>query len=628
MAETHEFQAEVAQVLHLVIHSLYRNREIFLRELISNASDALDKRRFRALSEPAIGADDLEVRLLPDAEAGTLTLWDNGIGMTRDELVENLGTVAKSGTRAFLEQLEKAQGDVQLIGQFGVGFYSAFLVADQVVVTSRAAGSDEAWSWTSDGRSSFTVEAAEREEAGTTITLHLSEDYRGDFTREYGLRNLVRQYSDYVSWPIKLSVTRQEGEGDERTDVQSLEEINQGEALWRLKPEDIESDQYAEFYKHLTHSWDEPLAQAHFSVEGTQMFTSLLFVPKTAPMDLFDSNAKRGVRLYVNRVFIMEDAEELVPVWLRFLRGVVDSNDLPLNVSRDVLQDSRAARVIKKQIVKKTLDLFEEMQRERPDDWAQVWDQFGRVLKEGVHFEAKHKERIAKLARFHTTAEGAYTTLEEYVERMPEGQEDIYFAIGTSETQLARSPQLEGLKKKGYEVLLMTDAVDQWFVESLAVFDERKLVSAMHADIDFDDDKDAEGEDGEDKPKSPGLGAFGDAMGEALGERVAEVRASNRLSDSPVCLVIPQGGLPSHIERMLRAQQEGLPPIKRILEVNPAHPLIETIQAKHDAEGPDAVRDHIELLYDQALVLEGTPLDDPASFAQRMTALMLEASRK
>ena len=626
MAETHEFQAEVAQVLHLVIHSLYRNREIFLRELISNASDALNKRRFRALSEPELGAEGLEVRLIPDTEAGTLTLWDNGIGMTRDELVENLGTVAKSGTRAFLEQLEKAQGDVQLIGQFGVGFYSAFLVADRVDVTSRAAGSDEAWTWSSDGRSAFTIDAGERDEAGTTITLHLTEEYRGDFTREYGLRNLVRQYSDYVSWPIQLAVKRQEGEGDERKEVESFEAINQGEALWRLAPEGIEDEQYAEFYKHLTSAWDEPLANAHFSVEGTQMFTALLFVPKTAPMDLFDANAKRGVRLYVNRVFIMEDAEELVPVWLRFLRGVVDSNDLPLNVSRDVLQDSRAARVIKKQIVKKALDLFEELQRERPEDWAQLWSQFGRVLKEGVHFEAKHKERIAKLARFHTTADEEHATLEGYVERMPEGQSDIYYAIGTSETQLARSPQLEGLKKKGYEVLLMTDAVDQWFVESLAVFGDHKLVSAMHADIDLDDEE--ETEEGEDAPKTAGLGAFGDAMGEVLGERIAEVRASKRLSDSPVCLVVPQGGLPSHIERTLRAQQEGLPPVKRILEVNPSHPLIETIQAKHDADGMDAVRDQIELLYDQALVLEGTPLDDPASFAQRMTALMLEASRK
>lgn len=615
---THAFEAEVAQVLHLVIHSLYRNKEIFLRELVSNASDALDKRRFRAITDADLAEGDLHLRLLPDVKGGTLTIWDNGIGMTQAELIENLGTVAKSGTRAFLEQLKDNKGDVNLIGQFGVGFYSAFLVADRVEVVSRAAGSDDAFRWSSDGKESFTVEPAERDQAGTSITLHLAEEFKEQFTREWTLRDLVRRYSDYVSYPIRLEVTRTEKDDDDNeTTTTELEQINEASALWRRPAEEITDEQYEEFYRHLTHDFGAPLARAHFKVEGNQEFTSLLFVPERPPFDLFDQNAKHGIRLYVNRVFIMDDCEELLPVWLRFVRGVVDSSDLPLNVSRDVLQDSRAARVIKKRVTKKVLEVLQTLQADEPEKYATFWDAFGKVLKEGVHYDAGNRDQIAKLARFRTTHDDEWTTLAQYVERMPEGQSEIYYAVGQSASKLKASPHLEGLAKKGYEVLLMTDTIDQWFVDSLAVFDERKLVSAMQAELDLDDEDDEK----EDEPKS--LGAFEDAVKEVLGEKVADVKPSTRLSDSPVCLVFPKGGVPSHIERMLREHQDGLPAVKRVLELNPGHPLIEKLKGRHDADGLDAVRDDIELLYDQALLLEGTPLDDPARFARRMTQLMM-----
>ena len=622
---THAFEAEVAQVLHLVIHSLYRNKEIFLRELVSNASDALDKRRFRAITETALAEDNLHIRLLPDVDAGTLTIWDNGVGMTHDELVTNLGTVAKSGTRAFLEQLENGRDDVQLIGQFGVGFYSAFLVADRVEVVSRAAGTDDAHVWRSDGKSEFTVEPGERADAGTTITLHLNDEFKEQFTREWSLRDLVRRYSDYVSYPIQLEVTRTEknDDDDEETTTRSLEQVNEANALWKRAPEDITEEQYEEFYRHLTRDYGGPLAHTHFKVEGSQEFTSLLFIPGQAPFDLFDQNSKHGVRLYVNRVFIMDDCEELLPVWLRFMRGVVDSSDLPLNVSRDVLQDSRAARVIKKRIAKKSLELIESLATDNPEDYATFWDAFGRVFKEGVHYDASQRETVAKLSRFRTTGDDEWTTLDAYIARMPEGQEDIYYAVGQSAEKLAASPHLEGLKAKGYEVLLMTDTIDQWFVDSLAVYDDKKLVSAMQADLDLSDDEGDDETDTADKPKSAELGAFGDAVKEVLGDKIADVKASSRLSDSPVCLVFPKGGVPSHIERLLREHQGGLPSVKRVLELNPTHPLVSQLKSRHDADGIDSVRDHIELLYDQALLLEGTPLDDPAQFAKRMTSLMM-----
>ncbi|MFT5993872.1 MAG: molecular chaperone HtpG, partial [Bradymonadia bacterium] len=507
---------------------------------------------------------------------------------------------------------------------FGVGFYSAFLVADHVEVVSRRAGSEDAFRWTSDGKSGFSIAPAERDEVGTTITLHLQEEFKEQYTREWTLKNLVKQYSDFVSYPIHLEVSRPSKEEGEE-DAVELEQINEAGALWKRAPEDVTEEQYTEFYQHVTSDFSAPLVHTHFSLEGSQEFTGLLFVPSRPPFDMFDQNAKHGVRLYVNRVFIMDDADELLPVWLRFVRGVVDSSDLPLNVSRDVLQDSRSARIIRKQIVKRVLETLENLAENDTEKFMTFWNAFGRVLKEGIHYDGASKDRLAKLARFHTTADGEWTTLEEYVERMPEGQKDIYYAVGESASKLSAGPHLEGLKAKGYEVLLMIDSIDQWVVDSLAVFDDKKLVSAMQADLSLDDsDDDSDGDDKDEKSApDTSLGAFGDGISEVLGDRIQDARASTRLADSPVCLVFPQGGVPSHIERMLRQQQDGLPAVKRIFELNASHPLIGKVRERFEADGLDAVREDIELLYDQALLLEGAPLDDPATFAKRMTALMM-----
>ena len=626
-ATNHTFQAEVSQVLNLVINSLYRNKEIFLRELISNASDAIDKLRFESLTDEALTAVDGEIQLIPDKDSGTLIISDNGIGMTEEELVTNLGTIAHSGTKAFMQQLE-AGADVELIGQFGVGFYSAFLVAESVEVITRKAGSETASKWTSDAKESFSIEPAERESHGTTIILHLREDHL-EFTGSYRLRNLVTRYSDFVGHPISLATLPpapelEEGE-EPAEDVARepvFETINQGSALWQRSPSDITEEQYQEFYQHLAHDWEPPLARNHFTIEGGQEFTALLYVPTRAPMDLFDRDSKHGVRLFVKRVFIMDDCEELLPVWLRFVRGIVDSSDLPLNVSRDVLQDSRAAATIRKQIVKKTLDVLEDLAANKPEDYTTFWNTFGKVLKEGVHYDKKAAKRIAKLLRFESSKADGFTSLEEYVERMPQGQTDIYYAIGPTKSLVESSPHLEAFKAKDYEVLYLTDPVDQWMVDGITEFDDKKLVSVAGADIDLDDGDEEAAKAAEDRAKD--LVPLTDRFGEILGERVKEVKLSRRLADSPVCLVIPDGGLPSHIERMLRMQNQDMPASPRILEINPEHPIIIDLEKRLGAD-ETAVEDYVHLLYDQALLREGSPIDDPAGFAQRMSKLMVSS---
>ncbi|HSP80762.1 MAG TPA: molecular chaperone HtpG, partial [Myxococcaceae bacterium] len=430
--ETHTFQAEINQLLNLVINSLYSHKEIFLRELVSNASDALDKLRFRSVTEPELleGEPALEIRLLPDAEKGTLTIEDTGIGMTHDELVKNLGTIAHSGSREFLELVQqRGQKDVNLIGQFGVGFYSAYLVADRVEVVSRAAGKDgQAWRWSSDAKGSFTVEPAERATRGTSITLHLKEDQK-EFLDGWRLRSLVTQYSDYVSHPIKLEVEKSTGEGEEKKTEKSLEVVNKASALWQRAKSEITDEQYQEFYKHLSHDWEPPLAWTHFRTEGNQVFTGLLFVPKHPPFDL-NSPTQRGVRLFVKRVLIMDSCEELLPQWLRFVRGVVDSDDLPLNVSREMLQDSAVVQAIRKHVTKKTLDLLEKLAKDKPEDYRKFWEGFGTVLKEGLAVEAEHREKLGNLLRYESTREEGLTSLAEYVGRMKEGQEAIYYVFG------------------------------------------------------------------------------------------------------------------------------------------------------------------------------------------------------
>jgi molecular chaperone HtpG len=607
MPESHPFQAEVSQVLHLVIHSLYSHKEIFLRELVSNASDALDKLRFRALTEPSLLADDvpLEIRIVADKEKGTLTVEDTGVGMTHDELVRDLGTVARSGSKAFLEQL-KARGegkDLSLIGQFGVGFYSAYLVADRVEVVSRAAGQDEAWRWRSDGKDTFFVEPEARATRGTSIVLYLRDDQK-EFLDDWRLKELVRRYSDYVSHPILVGG----------------EKVNEASALWQRPKADVTDEQYKAFYKHLTHATDEPLGWTHFRVEGTQEFVGLLFLPREAPFDLDFGKKHRGVRLFVRRVFIMDDCEDLLPQWLRFVRGVVDSDDLPLNVSRELLQDSAAVRVIKKQLTKKTLDLLDTIAAERTGDYGTLWESFGPVLKEGLATDFEHKDRIARLVRYRTSQGDALTSLADYVARMKPEQPAIYYVLGENLRAASTSPHLEALKKRGYEVLIMTDPVDEWATEALREYEKKPLVSAMRADLkleDTEDEKKARDEQG--KALAPLLAR----VKKALGDRVVEVKLSDRLTDSPCCLVRSEHGAHAFVERMLRERGHAVPKVQRILEVNGGHALVKHLEqlVEKDPSSPriDAL---IEVLYGQALLTEGSPLDDPNRFATTLTQLL------
>jgi molecular chaperone HtpG len=575
----HAFRAEVNQVLRLVIGSLYRHREVFLRELISNASDALDRLRFRAISEPDLleAGETLRIRVIPNAAEKTLTIQDNGIGMTAEQLQRDLGTVAWSGSRDFLEKLQQGAQEegLRLIGQFGVGFYSAYLVADRVEVVSRGAGTEQAYRWESDAKDSFTIEPAEQHERGTSVTLHLKSDQL-EFLESVRLRELVARYSDYLGHPIELAV-------------------------------------------------EGPLAWRHFHIEGTQMFTGLLFVPRRHPFDLFDPNSRYGVRLHVQRVFVMDEAEELVPRWLRFLRGVIDSEDLPLNISRETLQDSRAARTIKKQIVSHTLALLEQLAQDRPADYETFWNTFGAVLKEGVHFEPEHRERLTKLVRYETTGGDKITSLADYVARMPEGQPAIYYAAGTARSVLEGSPHLEALRQRGYEVLLMTDPVDPFVVDALARFEDKPLVSAMTADLKLEGSDQARDE--APAEASQGAQALLDRFREVLEDRVQQVRPSQRLTDSPACLVTPEGGLGPHVERMLRAHRLDVPETKRILEVNTAHPLFKSL-AKLHAGDPSSPRiaEWIGLVYSQALLAEGSPIDEPGRVARQVSELLTIAA--
>lgn len=631
---THRFEAEVSQVLRLVINSLYSNKEIFIRELISNASDAIDKLRFESITKPELLGDDPEfrIRVIPNAEAHTLTIEDNGVGMSREELITNLGTIAHSGSRQFIEGLQKAaqaasQGDVSLIGQFGVGFYSSYLVADRVEVISRSAHSDEAWRWESTAEDTFTVEPAAREGRGTTIVLYLKDDQQ-DFLDTWRLRQVISRYADYVSHRIELPVERYESPEDSDTDEDQaleptveFEQVNEASALWQRSPSEVTKEQYNEFYKHLSRDWAEPLAHTHFSMEGTQLFKGLLFVPSTPPMDLFDPDSQHGIRLYVKRVLIMEDCKELLPRWLRFVRGVIDSDDLPLNVSRELLQDSRAVRVIQKQIVKKVIQLLEELATERADDYnLKFWPAFGRVLKEGLHFSPEHADKLAALTRFESSSGEGVTSLAEYVSRMPEDQPAIYYALGQSRRMLEGSPNLEVLKKRGYEVLYMTDGVDQWAVMGLNEFEGKKLVSAMTEELELPED---EQQKEEMEKKTEALKTLTERFNDVLQSRIREVRVSERLDDSPVCLVVPEGGVHAHIERMLRANDQEVPQQQRILEINPDHNLIKNLNTLQTKEpGSTRVAEWIELLYDQALITEGSPIEDPNAFARRMTRLM------
>ncbi|MEE9393327.1 MAG: molecular chaperone HtpG [Planctomycetota bacterium] len=625
----HEFQAEVKQVLDIVINSLYSHREIFLRELISNAADAMDKLRFQAVTDHSLmdGDETLEIKILPDPDNKCLTIVDNGIGMTKDELVQHLGTIAHSGSKSFVDALkQKGDGDeVDLIGRFGVGFYSAFLVADEVEVVSRAAGQDEAWSWRSKADGTFEITEAKRSERGTEIHLYLGDDHQ-EFLDEWRLKTLVKRYSDYIGHPIKLAVTRSEGEGDDATEKTELEVVNEGQALWRRPKSEIKDEQYEEFYKHLTHDFEPPVARNHFKIEGTQEFIGLLFLPKNPPFDMWDRDHRRGVRLYVKRVFIMDDCEEILPTWLRFVRGIVDSDDLPLNVSREMLQEDRTVRNIRKNVIKKALDAIESLAKSDVGAYVEFWGHYGAVLKEGLHDDPAAKDQLSRLVRYISTKE-ELTSLEDYVKRMPEGQESIYYAMGPTRNTVEGSPHLESLAKKGYEVLLMIDPVDEWAVRGLGEFDGKKLVSAMQTDLELGEESEADKTKSEAATKD--LGGLLTKIKETLSDQVAEVRISKRLTESPTCLVVPDGGAHAHIERMIRAQGGDAPQTKRVFELNPDHQVIKGLSRLLGQKGEEAaVKEWIYTLYDQALLAEGSPVADPASFARRMSKLMSQALPK
>ena len=624
-SETLGFQAEVKQLLHLMIHSLYSNKEIFLRELVSNASDACDKLRFEAIDHPELlaGDSDLAIRVSYDKAARTLTLSDNGIGLSRDEAVANLGTIARSGTREFFSQLTgDKQKDAQLIGQFGVGFYSSFIVADKVTVVSRRAGSDSAIRWESDGQGEFTVGEAERAGRGTDVTLHLRAD-EDELLNGWKLREILRRYSDHISLPILMAKEEWDAEKNEQVKKDEWEAVNQASALWTRGKSDVTDEQYREFYKTISHDFDDPLAWTHNRVEGRSEYTQLLYLPKHAPFDLWDRDARRGVKLYVKRVFIMDDAEQLLPSYLRFVRGVIDSADLPLNVSREILQESRDVRAIREGSAKRILSLLEDLAENKKDDYAAFWTEFGQVLKEGTGEDPANRERIAKLLRFASTHSGdavQTVSLADYLSRAKEGQDKIYYVTADTHAAAASSPHLEIFRKKGIEVLLLSDRVDEWMLSYLREFEGKSLVSVAKGGLDLADLADDE----EKKRQSEVTEEFKplvERLQQALKDQVKEVRVTLRLVDSPACVVVGQNELSPHLLRMLKAAGQDAPDVKPVLEINPEHALIGRIGKASDEE----FGDWASLLLDQAMLAEGAQIADPAAFVKRMNALLLKA---
>ncbi|WP_305074575.1 molecular chaperone HtpG [Propionivibrio sp.] len=630
--ETLGFQAEVKQLLHLMIHSLYSNKEIFLRELISNASDACDKLRFEALNNPALYGDDseLKIRLSFDKEARTLTISDNGIGLSREEAVEHLGTIAKSGTREFFSALTGDQAkDAHLIGQFGVGFYSSFIVADKVTVISRRAGLEatQAVRWESAGEGDFSVEMVEKAGRGTDVVLHL-RDGEDEFLSNWKLRQIVRKYSDHITLPILMKKETWDEEKKEQVVTDEDETINQASALWARPKSEISDEQYKEFYKHVAHDFEEPLAYIHAKVEGKQEYTQLLYVPQRAPFDLWDRNARHGVKLYVRRVFIMDDAEQLMPLYLRFVRGVVDSNDLPLNVSREILQESKDIETIRGGCVKKVLSMLESMadseDAAEKEKYGKFWTEFGRVLKEGVGEDFANKERIAKLLRFASTQSDTpdeTVSLADYVARMKEGQEKIYYVTAETFTAAKNSPHLEIFRKKGIEVLLLSDRVDEWVTGHLTEFDGKQLQSVAKGGLDLGKLED-EAEKKEAEQAADEFKELLEKIKTSLGERIKEVRVTHRLTDSPSCIVADEHDMGGNLARILKAAGQKAPEMKPILEINPKHPAVQRL--KYEEARFD---DWANLLLEQATLAEGGTLEDPAGFVKRINDLMLALTK-
>ncbi|KGA24834.1 heat-shock protein Hsp90 [Pectobacterium brasiliense] len=621
--ETRGFQSEVKQLLHLMIHSLYSNKEIFLRELISNASDAADKLRFRALSAPELyaGDGDLRVRVSTDKEKRTLTISDNGIGMSRDEVIDNLGTIAKSGTKAFLESMGSDQvKDSQLIGQFGVGFYSAFIVADKVTVRTRAAGAnaDQGVYWESAGEGDYTIADITKDDRGTEITLHL-RDGEDEFLDDWRVRSVISKYSDHIALPVEIeSQTESEEEGGEST--VSWEKINKAQALWTRSKSEVSDEEYNEFYKHISHDFTDPLSWSHNRVEGKQEYTSLLYIPARAPWDMWNRDHKHGLKLYVQRVFIMDDAEQFMPNYLRFVRGLIDSNDLPLNVSREILQDSRVTQNLRNALTKRVLQMLDKLAKDDAEKYQTFWQQFGLVLKEGPAEDGSNREAIAKLLRFATTqsdSSAQTVSLEDYVSRMVEGQDKIYYITADSYAAAKSSPHLELFRKKGIEVLLLSERIDEWMMSYLTEFDGKSFQSVSKADDTLD--KLADEENDAQKEAQKALEPFVERVKTLLGERVKDVRFTYRLTDTPAIVVTDADEMSTQMAKLFAAAGQQAPEVKYIFELNPEHALI-----KRAADVSDEAEfgEWVELLLDQALLAERGTLDDPNLFIRRMNQLL------
>ncbi|MCZ6802523.1 MAG: molecular chaperone HtpG [Proteobacteria bacterium] len=630
--ETLGFQTEVKQLLHLMIHSLYSNKEIFLRELISNASDAADKLRFEALKDDSLYEDDpeLKIRVEFNKDLKTITVLDNGIGMSRDEVIEQLGTIAKSGTSQFFEALTGDQSkDSQLIGQFGVGFYSCFIVAKKVEVITRRAGlgRGEGVRWTSAGENDYSIETFDRPKRGTKVVLHL-RDEMDEFLNNYRIKGIITKYSDHISLPIVMDKEVHEEDQDrddkgEKVEVQIGEEtINSATALWARNKKDIKEEEYNEFYKHVGHDFEDPMAHIHNKVEGKLEYTSLLFIPARAPFDLWDREQRHGIKLYVRRIFIMDDAEQLIPSWLRFVRGVVDSDDLPLNVSREILQHNKVIDSIRSGCTKKVLALLKKIAEKEAEKYAEFWKIFGKVLKEGVIDGPDYKDDLSNLFRFastHEDSEEQKVSLKDYVERMQEGQKAIYYVSADSHATAKNSPHLEIFKKKGIEVLLFSDPIDEWVTTHLTEFDGKTLQSVNKGALDLGDIQN-EDEKKEDKKKNEDYDKLAKRIKEVLGEKVKEVRATSRLTSSPACLVSDENDMGRHMEQILMASGQSFPGSKPILEINPDHPIVKKVDNEADE---DLFADWSHILFDQALLSEGGQLDDPASFVSKLNTLII-----
>ncbi|MFC3050601.1 molecular chaperone HtpG [Kordiimonas pumila] len=615
------FETEVSRLLHMMVHSVYSDREIFLRELISNASDACDKLRYEALTNPGLKTGkDFGIAITVDKAAKTITVADNGVGMNREELIANLGTIARSGTANFVNELTgDSKKDVQLIGQFGVGFYSVFMVADSVVVTTKKAGDTTAWRWTSTGEGTYEIGEAEKASEGTNIVLNIKDD-ADEFLEQYRLKNIVTTYSDHIAVPITLAI---KGGDEADKEAEEAKVVNNGSAIWARPKSDITDEQYAEFYKHVGHAFDEPAHRLHYKVEGMQEYTVLLFIPTAKPMDLFDPARKNRVKLYVKRVFISDEGTDLLPGWLRFMRGVVDSQDLPLNVSREMLQNNPVVARMSKAITNKVLGELETLATKETEKFEKIWTEFGAVIKEGIYEDFARRDQLLKLARFKSTNGDGWTSLADYVARMKDKQSKIYYITGLDEKNLRRSPQIEGFKSRGLEVLILPDAVDDFWLQGAPDFEGKPFASVTRGSSDLDDIAESDTAEKKDKAPEGEVTTLITLMKEVLGDKVSDVRASSRLTETASCLVASDTGMDMAMERLLKAHNQLDSVTAKVLEINPSHGLIKTLAHKAGDKGAlDSLTDPVWLVFDQARILEGDTLDDPSAFARRLSSAL------